>query len=635
MKTREQNAVFFIYSHFIILVLLFALPVSTWAGGSKENKENQPQTVQPSAVAISPMPVYWTGDGGKGKSITILPPRGVGIAANQAYLPDFVANELVSNFSTYSGMTLFDRVNNEKQYKELLSGLYDDNDAASLDLGHLASTDYMLLGDITRTSTGFALQLTVNKNSDKTTVASYSGTVSVAELDNLSGVRQASLDLLQKLGVQLTAQARTELSGAAVASHVSAQAAMAQGITAQRQGTVVEALSRYIQANNYDPSLAEAASRLNILTASVTSGNIGEDVRNDIQWRRQWTERLQETESFFANYTKEIQPYYLIYNTDIKQGEINYQNETVELNIWMGLLPETTWINTINEVMNTVKTGLAATGRTGTWGLDWPSKSIGATSPFQDNTKTYAVVVEIVNSDGKSIGRQTVTMRYGYYAIYPTYDSRGNTLRDGNRATGFITPAHFGQNVSIPAVNANLITDRLTIRIISIDGIVAESASGQKKVSIMPEAEYNQIPAVRADGMDNISRFEMDRDNRRITGYTGSGENVIIPVIYNEIRWGVFSEKGITSITIPNSITFIGSMAFSGNQLTSVTISSVTFIGTMAFSRNPLTSVTIDANVGFEGSDAIPDGFVYFYNNNGKKAGTYTYSNKNWSCSVQ
>jgi hypothetical protein len=111
-------------------------------GASPQTTPRQPQTAAQSA---SP---YWTGDGGRGKSITILPPRGSGLAENQAYLPDFVANELVSNFNTFSAMTLFDRVNNQKQYEELLSGYYADNDKAGMDLGRLASTDYMLLGNI-------------------------------------------------------------------------------------------------------------------------------------------------------------------------------------------------------------------------------------------------------------------------------------------------------------------------------------------------------------------------------------------------------------------------------------------------------------------------------------------------------
>jgi hypothetical protein len=54
----------------------------------------------------------------------------------------------------------------------------------------------------------------------------------------------------------------------------------------------------------------------------------------------------------------------------------------------------------------------------------------------------------------------------------------------------------------------------------------------------------------------------------------------------------------LTSITIPNGVTFIGKSAFWCNKLTSVTIpDSVTFIGDLAFYGNQLTSVIIGNGV--------------------------------------
>jgi hypothetical protein len=694
-----------------IITFLLLLAIPCWAGGNKDKgaesvlnvqqRQNAPAPVAPLTLA---RPVYWTGEGGKGESIAILAPKATGLATNQSYLPALVQGEFVSNFSGYSAISVLDRQHLDDQYAELLSGYYADNAQAGLDLGHLSPTDYIMGGNITRTATGYTLQIQITKTTDKMTMASYSGTFTFVELDNLTGIRRASLELLEKMGVTPTERTRTELSGAATANHVNAQTALAQGIIAQKSGTVVEALSRFIQSNNYDPSLVEAASRMNILSTSISSGNIGEDTRNDIVWRRQWVERLQETETFFANYIKEV-PYTLVYDTNIKQGTINYQNETVNLSFWMGLLRDEQWVSTINEVIRTVQSGLVATERSTTWGLDWPDKSVSTPSPFADKRNNFTVAVEIINDQGKTIGKQTFTIPSGY------------TIRYGN-----IAPIQWEKFVSFPTVDANLITDRLTLRITSIDGIPAEDAATKKKINIIPQstgdhklATDESLFTVSSDGslkpnwngyfsdspkdvvipstvrgvLVTTIAMEAFRGHKltvitipntvitigRFAFYSNSLTSVNIPNSVREISDEAFHANQLTSVTIPNSVIIIGNSAFAGNKLTSVNIpNSVREIGSFAFVNNKLTSVTIPNsvrkigwrafagnnltsvnisnsvreidNVAFEGNSITSitiganvnlgdnsfgkDGFVDFYNQNGKKAGKYTRSGGNW-----
>jgi hypothetical protein len=91
-----------------------------------------------------------------------------------------------------------------------------------------------------------------------------------------------------------------------------------------------------------------------------------------------------------------------------------------------------------------------------------------------------------------------------------------------------------------------------------------------------------------------------------ITGYTGSGANVVIPGAVNGVP-----------------VTSIGFGAFSGHQLVSVTIpDSVTYIGDGAFGNNPLTGVTIGGGVTL-GDGAFPGDLGTVYTSSGRLAGTY------------
>ena len=120
-----------------------------------------------------------------------------------------------------------------------------------------------------------------------------------------------------------------------------------------------------------------------------------------------------------------------------------------------------------------------------------------------------------------------------------------------------------------------------------------------------------------------------------ITGYIGPVPmgNVAIPATIDgipvtTIETECFRSKGLTGVTIPNSVTSIGSAAFFDNQLTSVIIpASVTSIGLGAFNANLLTSVTfmesgITITLSFT---AFDDNLLALYGTYG--AGTYTRPN--------
>jgi len=423
----------------------------------------------------------WTGNGGKGMSLTILAPQSNGLAANQSHLPALVQGEFVSNFSGFSAISILDWERRDAVLVQLLSGSYSDDVSAKAaqEIGNAIPTTHFMQGNITKTETGYNLQVNITKTADKTTAASYSGTFTFAELDNLTGIRKTSLDLLQKMGVTLKEKAQQELVGAAAENYVGAQTALARGVTAQRQGTEVAALSYYFQAAAFDPSLAEAVKRSSILNANITSGNIGDNVRNDIQWRKEWVQRLTETEKFFDNFNKtESMPYTLFYSDDIKQGGINYQTETVTLSIKTLLQGSNIWKQSTEHALQAVYDGLNATKRQDTWGLGkWPQQTVTNPNPFTKQSNNFSVVFELVNKQNKVIGKQTLQASGSW-----EWDLRS---RPGINAstTGYIT-------MNLQNVNANDISDNLTIRIASVNGVDAASAARNGVLQIRTFSPY-------------------------------------------------------------------------------------------------------------------------------------------------
>jgi hypothetical protein len=153
-------------------------------------------------------------------------------------------------------------------------------------------------------------------------------------------------------------------------------------------------------------------------------------------------------------------------------------------------------------------------------------------------------------------------------------------------------------------VNANKITDKLTINITSVNGRDVKTASGQGFISInsFDFSELTKGPFVAKQKESYVHPLWV-YGGIAIDQYTGPGGNVVIPSQIG--RWQVscigskaFDSKKITAVTLPSGLLKISYSAFIDNQLTSVTLpSGLTEIEGQAFSGNRLTSVIIPSGV--------------------------------------
>jgi len=543
---------------------------------------------------------YYTGDGGKGIRLAVLELAGKGLSADEQWMLSLVQNSISGDFNKYSAMTIVDQQNLEKileQWEKSMSGHYSDADRVKI--GNLTNASHILTGSISKTANAFMLELTVTDVASGVRKASYSPTpISALALENLSAIKAASADLLRQLGVELTSVAQNELKQAANTIRLQAETAYARGIAAQRQGTEVAALSYFFQAAAFDSSLFEASKRSSVIAANISSGNIGADVRNDIVWRKSWIARLTETEVTFHSVINSVAPPYTLFYTaaDIKTGNVNYQTETADLSIPINLSANVSWFNAMNRSLkaaDAVLEGLNTTKRKNDWGLsNWPWNGVSKTNPFASPKRyDFTVVFELVNEQGQAIGSQTVRLS-------PSF----GIIRNNNNQFAIQFTENSASTVNFNGVKADNISDKLTVRVASVNGEPPQNA--QFAISAFSSKERQQSTFLRIEngvvlGFDGSLSSEQRAQHRKL----------VIP----KEAWGkpvtaigdrAFANEQLTGVTIPNSITSIGKEAFANNQIAGMlTIpNSVTSIGNQAFANNQIASITIPNKITSIGS---------------------------------
>jgi len=163
----------------------------------------------------------------------------------------------------------------------------------------------------------------------------------------------------------------------------------------------------------------------------------------------------------------------------------------------------------------------------------------------------------------------------------------GNKLTNvtiGNSVTHIGSGAFFGNkltNVTIP--------DSVTY--------IGNGAFFDNKLTNVTIPDSVTIIEMYAFTLNQLANVTIGRNVTEI-GWNAFNDNPITNLTIGMAHIEGWAERGLTNVTILDSVTYIGGSAFAQNQLTSVTISnSVTYIGGSAFAENQLTCVTIGSGV--------------------------------------
>ncbi|MDR1074459.1 MAG: leucine-rich repeat domain-containing protein, partial [Treponema sp.] len=341
------------------------------------------------------------------------------------------------------------------------------------------------------------------------------------------------------------------------------------------------------------------------------------------EWRDTWVKTLNEAAAFF----KAHPPFEIIYDSALTQGNINYAKETVDIS-FNAVIAATAGFKIISDLDQ----GFAKTGRNKGWkdsaGISFPGWGISIQQIYDAMPTRYTVSASLINENGERIGTTSWSWepQKSYNFSYQTYKA------------------------IFSGVNANKITDKLTVSITEVNGMNSKTAGERSYISIVMGKSSRDF------GVD-LSFAEA-----KIVKYQGNSSRVVIPETIlgrpvMSIGASAFANNQLISIDIPGSVTSIGESAFANNKLDSVTISNgVMSIGVSAFRGNQLRRVIIPDSVTSIGAEAFHDNNRYnslssriemslhivtlpanvqlgknalpcgdFYQRNGKKAGKYLY----------
>jgi hypothetical protein len=314
------------------------------------------------------------------------------------------------------------------------------------------------------------------------------------------------------------------------------------------------------QAEAYDGDLAEVSTWLTAANGRIqtiskpvsaaSSGNIREDAlakvrayeirlenaRIDAENKRVWIQTLSDCENYFTEFFKTAKPFYeFIYSPDIKPFTadndkeitslspmellsltsyalygVDVMNKTINLGFDAAIFPlETPWFKAAEQTVQAVLDGLNATGRKKAWGLeDWPRTTVTA-SPFTNRNQSIDITVELLDENKRSLGSTDISFPVGWECDFHLKKLRFSPLYPDAIVVAF------------NSIRIEDVTDTLTIRVVRVNGVDAETAA--KNGDLQITASKRGVQRVASHAKANQARNKLEPVQLSVGGFVPIG----------------------------------------------------------------------------------------------------------------
>jgi hypothetical protein len=409
---------------------------------------------------------YFTGDGAKGITLAVLLPQGKSaggkaLPENELWLLSFVQGNLTSDFSRYSAMEIIDRQTIsqvlEQQNLSLAQNSGDKN--TIIKIGNITNARFLLTGTLEKmNANNYSLQLSIVNAETAVIRASHVSTASMAGLRSLEPLREASIDLLKQMDVELTPEGEAAIRSVAT-SEAQGAIALAQGIAAGNENSV-EKLIYLTNAVAFDSRQLEAIELLASTETGMGQMGTGAALQNDAEQQKQFQIMLNQFEEHYQKHP----PFELVFvPKTVPAGETDYARHEAAVKFSV-TLRESVEFDTMNKVLKIILDNLKKTGNKEKWGFkDWPGKA-----EIFNQKQQYQITAELLNDDGDMIDTVTFNMRAQLVTL------GGKIYADSS------------QNIEVPfsKMNIDLLTNEPQVRIVKINEATAQESLQEDYIRI-------------------------------------------------------------------------------------------------------------------------------------------------------
>jgi hypothetical protein len=376
-------------------------------------------------------------------------------------MPQFFQDTITDHLARFSAMTVLDRANESlaiAEQKLSETGFYSDSNMA--ELGRMTNARYIVAGSIQNAGGMYNVSFRINDTETNEIQASFTERYGKTDMESGKAAREAVRELLAGMGVELTADGERQLL-AEQRREVQATRQLAQGVNAERNGNIVEALALYTEAVDNVPTMNEASARIQ----NFAQGSPGASIRERANWataqKEKWEKIFNDLGDYMHNNLRIV-----VYDFSTISDQFNAGTKRVTITVTPGvkLIPDsnvlTVWKRVLDEwyrIKDLEENKSWANSLSIRSGRD-RRKDIGTI----DFIRTY---IELYDEEGIRIGDSSESVEFLQYGPYSNMFSYDNRLQILSQNRYFNNRPFKAVRFSVPL---DKITDNLSVKVVGI-----------------------------------------------------------------------------------------------------------------------------------------------------------------------